>query len=232
MSQPFLCSSQHLGVVTAQATEVRWYRTFSAPRALASRRAATRSQISSSTSFVDPGESARLNVHPMLSPSRSPIQMASVTQASSGHRVTRFLLNDDTQTPAPFLVLGAGLALAIAIIHLQDQGGLLGDQSPAWLKYGYYMVEISSTISAALIIRGKTIGWLLGLASSIGPMAGYIMSRTVGVPGDPGDVGNWGYLLGTVSLIVEGSFIVLAVVCLTRVRRAWHTDPQLDGSRF
>ena len=148
--------------------------------------------------------------------------MASLTQASSGQRVTTFLLSDDTVTPVPLLVLGAGLALAIAIIHLQDQGGLLGDQSPLWLKYGYYMVEITSTISAALIIRGKTIGWFLGLASSIGPMTGYLMSRTVGVPGDPGDVGNWGYLLGTVSLVVEGSFIVLALICLTRIRKDGH----------
>ena len=152
--------------------------------------------------------------------------MASLTQASSGQRVTTFLLSDDTVTPVPLLVLGAGLALAIAIIHLQDQGGLLGDQSPLWLKYGYYMVEITSTISAALIIRGKTIGWFLGLASSIGPMTGYIMSRTVGVPGDPGDVGNWGYLLGTVSLVVEGSLIVLALICLTRIRRVRQRHPQ------
>src|SRR5580658_2150380 len=152
--------------------------------------------------------------------------MASATQASSGHRVTRFLLNDDSQTPVPFLVLGAGLALAIAVIHLQDQGGLLGNQSPMWLKYGYYLVEISSTISAALIIRGKTAGWVLGLASSVGPMTGYMLSRTVGLPGDPGDVGNWGYLLGTVSLVVEGSFIVLAVFCLIRIRRAWPLHPQ------
>lgn len=158
------------------------------------------------------------------------MEMASVARASSGQRVAGFLLSDDTQTPVPLLVLGAGLALAIAIIHLQDQGGLLGDQSPMWLKYGYYMVEISSTISAALIIRGKTIGWLLGLASSIGPMTGYIMSRTVGVPGDPGDVGNWGYLLGSVSLIVEGSFIVLAVICLTRIRRAWQPDRQIRAA--
>jgi hypothetical protein len=154
-----------------------------------------------------------------------------VTQTSPGQRVTRVLLSDDTQTPVPFLVLGGGLALAIAIIHLQDQGGLLGDQSPMWLRYGYYMVEISSTISAALIIRGKTAGWLLGLASSIGPMTGYILSRTVGVPGDPGDIGNWGYLPGTVSLIVEGSFVVLAVICLTRIQRAWELDPQI-GMRF
>jgi hypothetical protein len=173
-----------------------------------------------------------LNVHPILNPlKRSLIQMASPTQASSGHRVTKFFLSDDTETPVPFLVLGAGLALAIAIIHLQDQVGLLGNQSPLWLKYGYYLVEISSTISAALIIRGKTGGWLLGLASSIGPMTGYIMSRTAGVPGDPGDIGNWGYLLGTVSLIVEGSFIVLAVICLVRIRRAELRNPRIGARR-
>jgi hypothetical protein len=129
------------------------------------------------------------------------MHMASVTQTSSWQRVTGILLSDDTQTPAPFLALGAGPALAIAVIHLQDQGGLLGDQSPMWLKYGYYMVEINSTISAALIIRGKTVRRLLGLASSIGPMTRCIPSRTAGVPGDPGDVGNWGYLLGTGSAL-------------------------------
>jgi len=154
------------------------------------------------------------------------MSFASVTHGSSGQRVASFLLSDDTQSSVPLLVVGAGLALAIAVIHLQDQGGLLGDQSPAWLKYGYYMVEISSTISAALIIRGKTLGWLLGLASSTGPMTGYLMSRTVGLPGDSGDVGNWGHLLGTVSLIVEGCFVVLAVISLTRIGRAWqsHSD--------
>ncbi len=149
----------------------------------------------------------------------------STTQTLSGQRVAKFLLSDDTQTNVPLLVVGASLALAIAVIHLQDQGGLPGDQSPVWLKYGFYVLEVSSTISAALIIRGKTLGWLLGLASSIGPMTGYILSRTAGLPGDSGDVGNWGYLIGTVSLIVEGSFVVLAVICLMRIGRAWQPNP-------
>ncbi len=148
------------------------------------------------------------------------MQVQMVAQPSLAQRLKSFVLSDDTQTKVPFLVIGAGLALAVAVIHLQDQGGLLGDQSPTWLKYGYYMVEIGSTISAALLIRGKILGWLLGLASTIGPMTGYILSRTVGVPGDPGDIGNWGYLLGTVSLIVEGSFIVLAIICLIRIWKA------------
>ena len=33
-------------------------------------------------------------------------------------------------------------------------------------------------------------------------------------------MGNWGYLLGTVSLVVEGSFVILASACLTRLYRA------------
>jgi hypothetical protein len=136
-------------------------------------------------------------------------------------------MSDDTTTKVPLLVIGASLALAIAVIHLQDQGGIPGDQSPIWLKYGFYIVELSSTISAALIIRGKTLGWLLGLASSIGPMTGYVLSRTMGLPGDSGDIGNWGYVLGTVSLIVEGSFVVFAVICLLRIGRTWQPNRRL-----
>ena len=160
------------------------------------------------------------------------MRLASVSRATSESPVAKFLLSDDTQTKVPLLVVGASLALAIAVIHLQDQGGLLGDQSPVWLKYAYYGVEISSTISAALIIRRKTLGWVLGLASTVGPMTGYILSRTVGLPGDSGDVGNWGYVLGAVSLIVEGSFVVLAVICLVRIATAWRANERMEGERI
>jgi MFS family permease len=126
--------------------------------------------------------------------------------------------------------------IAVAIIHLQDQGGLLGGESPTWLKYGYYLIEIGSLVSALAVIRGKVIGWFLGLAFTIGPFVGYVLSRSVGVPGDPGDAGNWGYLLGTVSLVVEGSFVILAALCLTRLSRATHeasttVRPRANSSR-
>jgi hypothetical protein len=157
------------------------------------------------------------------------------TSGSGTERIQSFtdlLRADDTVTPLPLLVLGAGLLIAIAIIHLQDQGGLLGGESPTWLKYGYYLVEIGSLISALLVIRAKAIGWVLGLASSVGPFVGYIVSRSVGVPGDPGDVGNWGYLLGTVSLLVEGSFAILAVVCLTRLYQAKPSEAIASNQRI
>jgi MFS family permease len=135
---------------------------------------------------------------------------------------------DDTVTPLPLLIMAAGLLIAVAVIHLQDQGGLLGDQSPTWLEYGYYVVEIVSIISALFLVRGKAVGWVLGLGSTVGPFIGYVLSRSVGLPGDSGDVGNWGYLLGTVSLLVEGTFILLALICLTRLysRRCANVAPR------
>jgi hypothetical protein len=137
------------------------------------------------------------------------------------NRRATFVFANDTVTPLPLAIVGAGLLVAVAIIHLQDQGGLLGGESPLWLKWGYYLVELTSLIAAALVIRGKVFGWVLGLGATVGPMVGYLLSRSVGIPGDSGDIGNWGYLLGTVSLIVEGGFILLSVICLTRLSRAW-----------
>jgi hypothetical protein len=34
------------------------------------------------------------------------------------------------------------------------------------------------------------------------------------VPGDPGDVGNWGYRVGTVSLLVEAALVTISVSML------------------
>jgi hypothetical protein len=138
---------------------------------------------------------------------------------------------DDTTSPGVAIVAGAGLALAVAVIHLQDQGGLLGHQSPTWLKFGYYLIEIASTVAAGLILRSKVAGWMLGLATALSAFTGYLLSRSVGVPGDPGDVGNWGYTLGTVSLIVEATFIVLAVLMLRRAIRARRLRPLEGGNR-
>jgi hypothetical protein len=146
------------------------------------------------------------------------------TQTRSRFNLLDFLLSDDDQTPALIAILGAGLLIAIAIIHIQDQGGLLGDQSPTWLKWGYYLVELTSVLAALLVARKRTAGWVLGLGASAFPFTGYILSRTVGIPGDSGDIGNWGYTLGQVSLGVEASFVVIASVCLYRIFLARRAD--------
>ena len=126
---------------------------------------------------------------------------------------------DDTSTPVVVVLVAAVLAVAVSIIHIQDQGGLLGDQSPTWLKFGFYLIEIFSLITAGLLVRGKAIGWVFGLGCTAPAFTGYVLSRTVGLPGDSGDIGNWGYTLGTVSLAVEATFVLVAVASLVRCYR-------------
>jgi len=63
------------------------------------------------------------------------------------------------------------------------------------------------------------LGWAAGVLLGAGPFAAYIASRTVGVPGDRGDVGNWGYWLGTVSLLVEAALVMLGTGMLLALRQ-------------
>ncbi len=140
---------------------------------------------------------------------------------SSRLSLVDFFRSDDNETPGLVSIAAAGLLIAVAIIHLQDQGGLLGGESPIWLKYGYYLVELSSLLAAVLVLRKKTLGWVLGLGSAGFPFLGYLLSRSVGIPGDPGDVGNWGYTLGTVSLVVEATYVIVAVISLYRLYLGW-----------
>jgi hypothetical protein len=109
-------------------------------------------------------------------------------------------------------LVGSLLALAIAAAHVADQGGVTSLVSPAWMGWGYRLIEVGGVLTALLLLvpRPAWLGWAAGVLLGAGPFIGYIASRTVGVPGDSGDIGNWGYWLGTVSLVVEAALVVLA----------------------
>src|SRR5262252_9555879 len=112
---------------------------------------------------------------------------------------------------------GALLAVAVAAVHVADQGGITAMASPAWIGWGYRLVEIGGIVTALILLLPAparpgpirigpvrlgpaSLGWAAGVLLGAGPFVGYIASRSVGLPGDPGDVGNWGYWVGTVSL--------------------------------
>jgi hypothetical protein len=115
-------------------------------------------------------------------------------------------------------MVGALLALAIAAVHIADQGGITSLSSPDWIGWSYRLIEVGAVLTAlALIVPwprrlglATSTGWAAGLLLGIGPFVAYIASRTVGLPGDHGDIGNWGYWVGTVSLAVEAALIVLS----------------------
>ena len=117
-------------------------------------------------------------------------------------------------------LVGALLALAVATVHIADQGTITALTSPHWIGWGYRLIEVGGVLTAfaVLLSRPAWMGWAAGVLLGIGPFVGYIASRSVGVPGDPGDVGNWGYWVGTVSLFIEAAFIVLSATMLLALR--------------
>jgi hypothetical protein len=123
-------------------------------------------------------------------------------------------------------IAGAMLALAVAAVHIADQGGVTAFNSPDWIGWGYRLIEVGGVLAALALLlplpsrlAPAWAGWAAGVLLGVGPFAAYIVSRTVGVPGDPGDVGNWGYWVGTVSLFVEAALVVLSVSMLRALRR-------------
>jgi hypothetical protein len=113
-------------------------------------------------------------------------------------------------------VAGALLALAVAAIHVADQGGVTAFNSPDWLGWAYRLIEVGgiATALALLLPRPAWPGWAAGALLAAGPFIGYLASRTAGVPGDPGDVGNWGDWVGTVSLFLEAALFALSATML------------------
>jgi hypothetical protein len=132
-----------------------------------------------------------------------------------------------TAPDAALPVVGAMLALGIAAVHVADQGGVTALDSPAWMGWGFRLIEVGGTATALILLLSPLAppalawaGWAAGAVLGAGPFAGYLLSRTVGVPGDPRDVGNWGYWVGTVSLFIEAALVVLSVSMLLAHRRS------------
>jgi hypothetical protein len=119
-------------------------------------------------------------------------------------------------------LVGALLALAVSTVHVADQGGITALNSPDWIGWSYRLIEVGGVLTAIALLLpwARWLGWAAGVLLGFGPFVAYILSRSVGVPGDPGDVGNWGYWVGTLSLVVEAALMVLCVTMLLAYRRS------------
>jgi hypothetical protein len=126
---------------------------------------------------------------------------------------------------------GALLALAIAAAHVADQGGITAMADPSWIGWGYRLIEVGGVLTALILLLpwrsllsraglppvSAGIGWASGVLLGIAPFVSYLLTRSVGLPGDSGDVGNWGDWLGTLSLFVEAAMVTLSVAVLLAI---------------
>jgi hypothetical protein len=112
-------------------------------------------------------------------------------------------------------IVGVVGCLAVAAIHIIDQGGLPGTKGPEYVQIMYYALEVAAVLVAAVLLTNRArVGWFLSLGVAAGPIVGYVLSRGPGMPGYTDDIGNWGESLGVVSLVVEGILLILTMVAL------------------
>ncbi|MFE4669506.1 hypothetical protein ACFRI7_13815 [Streptomyces sp. NPDC056716] len=116
--------------------------------------------------------------------------------------------------------MGALLCLAVAVIHVVDQGGVTATRDPHYVGVAYHVLEIAALVAAVLLLLGLVrAGWLLAVGVAVGPLLGYVLSRGPGLPDYHDDVGNWTEPLGLVSLAVEAALLLLSLPLFLRSGR-------------
>jgi hypothetical protein len=118
-------------------------------------------------------------------------------------------------TTGPGTLVGAGISLIVVVglIHLINSPGDLEEGSYTGLLY---LANFFGAFTAAMgIYRGRSWGWNLGALVSVGAFVGYVISRTIGLPG-LGVEEEWLEPLGVLSLIVEALFVGLYLTAFVR----------------
>jgi hypothetical protein len=105
--------------------------------------------------------------------------------------------------------------LGIALIHLLDLPGKF--EEATYLAVAYIGLIVASLVVAeGLIRRGGRLIWTAAVLLSGAVIFGFVINRTVGLPGAMNDIGNWLEPLGVASLFVEGVVVLLSVSALSR----------------
>ena len=125
--------------------------------------------------------------------------------------------------PPRFRMLAVPAALgllAIAVVHLIDGPMSLSDQ--------FYVGALELALAAAcvplaamLLTRPVTALWHATGVLCTAALLVFIATRTVGLPGSTDDIGNWGQLIGLLSLVFEAAVVTLAAAAVRR-RSALH----------
>lgn len=109
---------------------------------------------------------------------------------------------------------GIALILATGLVHLVEAPENLEE---AFYKGVLFFLNAAGALIAAVgIYRGqRSWGWSLGSLIALGSIVGYVISRTVGLPGLEVD-DEWFEPLGVASLLVEGVYLALYAYVLTQ----------------
>ncbi len=112
---------------------------------------------------------------------------------------------------------GAIGLITIGLIHVLEIHGQLN--GAVWLTVGFVLLAASAPAAGLwLLARPSSVAWQFSGLVCLFAAGGYILTRSVPVPGDRGDRGNWLEPLGLAALFTEGVVALLAVLVLASIR--------------
>lgn len=120
-----------------------------------------------------------------------------------------------SRLPTLDLVGIAGLSAVIAI-HTSELSGKIDET--AYLGFGYMLLIAASLVSIVLLSQRDVRGWVLGGLTAAATMSGFVLTRTTGLPGAKGDIGNWGETIAIWSLLAEGIVVLMSLFALKNRR--------------
>lgn len=99
------------------------------------------------------------------------------------------------------IAISIGLA-GIAAVHILDLPGKWTEVR--YLGVGYLLVILASFyLMERIVVHGKRNDFVASAALSVAVIVGYLVNRTVGMPGAMDDIGNWLEPLGLFSIFIE-----------------------------
>ena len=107
-------------------------------------------------------------------------------------------------------LLGALGVFGIALVHILDAAGTY--HSTRWIFWAYMALIVAAVPVTLLLLHWSSpLAWALAAGLAIGPFVAYLWSRSIGLPGDRPDIGNWLCTLGMVALFIEASLLALSL---------------------
>ena len=114
----------------------------------------------------------------------------------------------------------------IGLIHLLDSVDTFHETR--WLFWAYVLLMAATIVVAGALLHHPDRR-AFGAAALVAllPLAGYVVSRTTGLPGADDDIGNWADPLGLASLWVEGAVLLTSAYALAprTVARPLRVEP-------
>jgi hypothetical protein len=119
-------------------------------------------------------------------------------------------MTDPRESDVAARAVGAVALAGLALVHVEDLPDTFMASRLVGAEY-LALIAVSIGIAAALVTgRAGPRLWLSAGIVAGSAMFAYVLSRTVGIPGDHRDIGNWRCALGLAALSVETMIITLS----------------------